>query len=599
MLIKSLNTGNILEHASGQEITFTLDNPIFEDDRLPIAVSTGIEFPPTPINKTEFGFVEAMMFAPTVQKLPVAFIVAGIVIFSGELQFDEYSDGTLKYTFTGVGSDKILSGSIYEIPGNTYDNIELAELVKKARNGSYSDFYLPQIVRQPNSAKVEYATPSGYADCSIIDKYANHLYLETPYIVPVINVFWLLGKIIPGVYFLSDADWIITKMGIVAPYKPEAWANPYHGVPITYKDGYDPETGRYSIAMIKDFRPVEGLPDISNRDFLSNLLKMFCATLFIDGDTYTILGNSDIIDSKTFVDWSDKVAEVYSIIAGEESGYSLEYANENSNYTPSKVDDLGQAEIDPSIITCSNYEEMIAKFQGAADYINVQIASSRNIYSGKQIKARLYYRREGRVIVYNNQTTLIPTMDIVYQGGLEKKVVNRKSEDSKMHENNIGFNCAKCIPQDVATPIHESSTDAQVTLHALSAVIDFPTVGADRPTTGYVGLVYGTNMLDQGNYFEGAEPYIAAGSETAQNYSIAVGGEKGLYEQFHKTFAEWIIKKKDSIKADIFLTPTDVAGLRLWQKILIYNRQFLIKTIEITVSDKTDIMLANAELIEV
>lgn len=94
-----------------------------------------------------------MMFAPTVQKLPVAFIVAGIEIFTGELQFDEYSDKSLKYTFTGVGSDKILSGNLYEIPGNTYNDIELSEFIKKARNGSYSDFYLPQIIRQPNSAK--------------------------------------------------------------------------------------------------------------------------------------------------------------------------------------------------------------------------------------------------------------------------------------------------------------------------------------------------------------------------------------------------------------------------------------------------------------
>lgn len=77
----------------------------------------------------------------------------------------------------------------------------------------------------------------------------------------------------------------------------------------------------------------------------------------------------------------------YSIIAGEENGYTLEYANENSNYTPSKVDDLGQAEIDSSIITCDTYEDMFRKFQTSANYINVQIAKTRNIYSGKQVKA--------------------------------------------------------------------------------------------------------------------------------------------------------------------------------------------------------------------
>ena len=67
MLIKSLRTENILEYKPDQEVTFTLDNPMFEDDRLPVAVSTGIEFSLTPTNKTEFGFVEAMMLPPLVQ----------------------------------------------------------------------------------------------------------------------------------------------------------------------------------------------------------------------------------------------------------------------------------------------------------------------------------------------------------------------------------------------------------------------------------------------------------------------------------------------------------------------------------------------------
>ena len=600
MLIKSLNTGVILEHSPEQEVTFTIDNPIFEDDRLPVAVSTGIEFPPTPINKVEFGFVEAMLLAPTVQKLPVAIIVAGIEIFTGELQFDEYSDGTLKYTFVGVGADKILPGKIYEVPSSTYDGIEMKEFIKNARKEYYQDFKLPQIIRQPNSAKVEYATDTAAADCSIIDKYVNYLYSDLPYLVPVVSVQWLLGKIIPGVPFSPGPDFIMAKLGVVAPYKPASWNNDYFGVPYTSHDAHDPTTGRYRINKISDFRPTEGLPDISNREFLSNLLKMFCATMFIDGNSYRIIENIGIIDSTDFVDWTDKVAELYSVVAGEESGYSLAYANENSSYTPSKVDDLGQAEIDPAITTCDNYYQMIDKFRVAANYINVQIASTRNIYSGKQIKARLYYHYEGRKgVVYNTHVTLIPTMDIVYQAGIEKKVVNKKSDDFKMYENNIGFQCVKCVPAAVATPIREGTTDSQVTMYNLSPVIEFPTVGAERPTSVYIGLVYGTNMLDQGNYFSNGMPYVSAGLEDPQKYSLAIVGEKGLYELYHKKFAEWLIKKKDTIKADIFLSPADVAGLRLWQKVMIYNRVFIIKTIEITISDNTDIVFANAEFIEV
>lgn len=108
------------------------------------------------------------------------------------------------------------------------------------------------------------------------------------------------------------------------------------------------------------------------------------------------------------------------------------------------------------------------------------------------------------------------------------------------------------------------------------------------------------NFFDQGNYFTKPIPYVDGGTEMSDNtYSIAIGGEKGLYEQFHKDFAEWSMRKKDTIKADVFLSPTDVANLRLWRKIMIYNRLFLIKTIELTISDKADIAFANVEFIEV
>ena len=45
LLIKSLESGRTLDITPGQEITLTLENPLFADDRMPVAVSTGIEFP--------------------------------------------------------------------------------------------------------------------------------------------------------------------------------------------------------------------------------------------------------------------------------------------------------------------------------------------------------------------------------------------------------------------------------------------------------------------------------------------------------------------------------------------------------------------------
>lgn len=595
MKIKSLLTGKFFDLSPDSEFAVTIENPMFADDRIPVAVSTGIEFPLTATNKEAFGFVETMMLSPKNQKIPVVVLLGGIEIFTGQLEFDEYADKVLKYTFVAVETNEVIAGNIYDIECEDYSDVQFATFVKNARKGLYSDVGLPMIVRQPNSAKVEYVTTDA-EDCSIIDKYANYLYTDQPYVVPAVRIGYLLKKIIPSLKVPTEIAGYIDKMAILGTYKPEEWQGERYGLPLRWENATPPNRG--SVAYCKKFNVAETLPDMTSIDLVANLLKMFCATLFVAGQGYEIRMNRSIISDKKFTDWTQKVSDIYTLVAGEETSYTLNYANENSTYTPAKVDDLGQAEIDSSVQICWDYSEMIQKFLSASEYINVQIESSRNIYSGKAIKARLYYHYEGRKgVVYNDLETTIPTIDIVYQAGIEKKTVNNAA-DSKGYENNIAFNCAKCIPANVATPILEGSTNAQVTLISVSPIVDFPTVGADRPSVAYIGLLLANNLLDQGNIFTGQYPYISAGIEETNNLSIAIGGAAGLYEKFHKEFAEWYVKKRNTIKAEVYLTPADVANLRLWQKIMIYNRLFFIKTIELTISDNMDIVFAMVEFVE-
>ena len=204
LLIKSLESGRTLDITPGQEITLTLENPLFADDRMPVAVSTGIEFPLSPTNKVEFRFVDVMMIPPAVQKIPAAIIFEGFELFSGELQFDEFSDQTLKYTFVGADATEAFSGNIHEIACRDYSGMAMSTFVQNARKGDYPDIGLPMIVRKANSAKIEYPTAAGEAECSSIDKYANYLYTDTPYIIPAIKAAYLLEKIHPKLIFPSQ-----------------------------------------------------------------------------------------------------------------------------------------------------------------------------------------------------------------------------------------------------------------------------------------------------------------------------------------------------------------------------------------------------------
>jgi hypothetical protein len=595
LLIKSLESGRTLDITPGQEITLTLENPLFADDRMPVAVSTGIEFPLSPTNKVEFRFVDVMMIPPAVQKIPATIIFEGFELFSGELQFDEFSDGTLKYTFVGADATEAFSGNIHEIACRDYGGMAMSTFVQNARKGDYPDIGLPMIVRKANSAKIEYPTAAGEAECSSIDKYANHLYTNTPYIIPAIKAAYLLEKIHPKLIFPSQIQDYLDRMAILGTYKPEAWQNDRYGIPYTTPSWSNPYIG-------DGFNAAEALPEMTKAEFIANILKMFCATIFPEKGYYNVRTNSSILQDKTFIDWTQKVSDIYAIVAGEAGGYSLEYANGEQNYDPAKEEDFGE-ELAQSIYSASNYEELVSKFRTSDDYVDVRVTFSGNVYSGKAVKAYLYWSRSPGVMgkpIFNKTETSIPLIDIVFQANVNKVELSEGGGDGQSYENNIGFICTPCIPANVATLIYVESTHSQVTLRAMAPVVDIPTVGGNRPSDVYIGLLIENNFFDQGNYFTRPEPYIDGGSEMANTrYSIAIGGTNGLYAKFHETFAQWQVKKKDSVKADVVLSPADIAQLKLWRKIMLYNRLFLIKTMEITLSDKATAAFANAEFVEV
>lgn len=582
MFIKSLNSGNILELKPGQDITVTLDNPIFADDGLPVSVSTGIEFSLTPVVTAEFGFVPAMMLPPTVQKLPVSIIITGIEAFIGIVEFDEFSDSSLKYTFVGKSATDSIKGKIHEIKCEDYKGYSMFTTTTAARYGTLPDWGMPMIVRKENVAKFEYWNGKIEPQCSAIDKYANWLYVNYPYTIPAVKIKYLLDKIIPGTSFPSSMADYINNLAILATYKPESWRNEQYGVPLTIDENNPFAT------LLGDFNVADALPDMNKTDFLSNVLKMFCATIFLDGEDYAVRLNQDILSEKYFIDWTDRVSDIYSIVSGAAAKYSIKYADtQTQTFNPAKQDmsDDAPATTD-SIQTCTTYEEMLNKFKSTSSYINVRIRGTGHIYSGKSMVANLH------------PDTVIPMIDMVYQAGTEEKYCGNSTDDSNNHEVSIDFSCPKTIPANVTNTKPVAVLDPLL-LRGVSPVIDIPAADNARTSEAFIGLMFYHNFFDQGNYYSPTEPYKTPGTETENSLSIAIGGENGLFNRFHKTFGEWYAKKKDVIKADIFLTPADVSKLRLWHKIMLYNRLFLIKTMEITISDATDIIYANAELVEV
>lgn len=92
---------------------------------------------------------------------------------------------------------------------------------------------------------------------------------------------------------------------------------------------------------------------------------------------------------------------------------------------------------------------------------------------------------------------------------------------------------------------------------------------------------------------------MSSGVEMTGDLSLAIEGANGLYEKFHKTFAEWVRQPRSTHKIELNLSTEDMATLRLHRKYLLCNRTWFIKSLEVTLSTSSDSIAATAEIIPV
>lgn len=93
------DTGVFLDLDPAAEFEITIENPLLQDDRIPVPFSTAIAFLATPTNKAVFGYLDTMMLAPTVKQLGASILVGGVQLLAGSLIYDSIDeDGRINYS---------------------------------------------------------------------------------------------------------------------------------------------------------------------------------------------------------------------------------------------------------------------------------------------------------------------------------------------------------------------------------------------------------------------------------------------------------------------------------------------------------------------
>lgn len=574
-MIEFLTSGGIrIDLAPNQEVSLSLENALFSNDHIPVAWTTDVELPISMTNSRLFGYPDAMLLAEQRQEINATMYINGIPVILGKLKLTGKSDSMLQASFIGVSVEDSLVGSLKDAPFNRWEfgsalldqRPLFDEIMTGAANNSREDFALPLMVRES-----EKDTADNYVGNSEIGaiRYESFglKYLNSPqcnYVVPVVKLKYILQTVFADCRIDEAYSDYFGKIGIVAPYRKNA--------AFTFEGGFNlpHNNSSTSINFILDL--AEAMPDVSVADFVKNMLATFCATIFIFRGEKQMISNKAIIQATEFTDWSAKISD--DIEQEFEPGQSYEYG----------FSGITDTDITETITDCTT----IADCFNAAENTIVRCADTGDIYRRVQ---RPYIAGHGAQTYYNNG------LELVRQEAMIPKETPDKSIET--FSATTDWVPVKCIPY-IFRYTYGSS---MIYMHdgVMLPIIDMPTVGGARPTTIYFGLLETntggpytpTAQLTSNGYIGGT----ILGSFTSSISSLNLMGTFGLYERYHKDFEAWLAKDKTTTKIAVNLSAADIADLRIWKKIMLYNRLFFIKALSITLNTSKDYIHTEAELV--
>ncbi|WP_304953025.1 hypothetical protein [uncultured Alistipes sp.] len=568
--------GDCLDLKPGQDLAINIENPFFAEDHIPVAWSTEIELPITPTNCAVFGCPNAMLLPATKREINVFMQVNGIRIMEGKMKLSGQSPDVLKASFCGVSIEDSLTGNLQDLPLAKWNFGKLEyshetklydEIMLGAAKGTREDFVTPLMMR-----KSEVSTTDSFVDATTVEnkkrfatKYMNHRLGN--FLTPVVRLSYLMRFALSDCSIDEELTSYFGKIGIVASYRTNGSLDDVDTGCLD-KD----EEGNFILDL------ANAMPDVALESLVKNILLLFGASVFIANGQKRIIGNNAILQSSDFVDWSEKIHDDIEQEIQESQEYRYGYTEDSADN--SKIDES-------SVITCQQISDCYKQEAGTTvfcidtqDYYEVQketiyFGVSKGETWGRQFTRLLFLRHaiKGDSPSDNNNDTVSAQSNLV-----------PVESHPKLYPYAIGLLMVTSEPYMVPA-------------------IETPEIGGTRPTTIYFGCIENVDTSDAeitghvnpvqltGNGYYGAFFWMPSITP------LYISGDIGL-AKFHNKYKEWLAKEKPVVKAQVNLTAHDIANLKIWQKIMLYNQLFYIKALSISLNTSTDIITAEAEFIK-
>lgn len=559
------------------EFEIEMENPMLDDTHIPIAYSTSIAFLPTAKNKAVFGYLAAMYREPDVKQLSVSIHAGGIPLFWGRLEYESMEEGKLNYTFAGRDLEDEWSGYIHKLShlttriirrNNSYIQ-QFDQFLKYIRDGKLEfikDFELPMIVGEENITDVEYSENDiGAEKVSVMVKYHNYYWTPLLSVVtPAVKVASILSEAFRSISVSEKISTLYEALAILGLHRSKQLCALYG---LQQMDNYD---------LILDV--ADTLPECTVLDLVTNITRLFCASIFREGQSFVLKTNREVLADSTIIDWTNKVLDEYSLSREESSSYSFGYSNDDSENTYI-TESESSGTTSGSIVDVSNMLSVIQTIENSSEYVAVRNLATGDMYSGKKMTV---------TTATNSQYTL-PYMDMLLHK-LHKVTSDDKKENS--FDNNVDFKCVRCIPVASVYDLNPS-----ITLHQVCPIIKFPAAEDERSSDIWIGALINNQLVNKGVYFERPSSTIHSNIGEWANSNLSIDPAV-LYRRFHRHFAEWLSENRRVITMDVFLSLQEIADLRLYRKIMVYGQVFFIKKITHTFIANIDHIATRVELIE-
>ena len=572
-MIKIVANGVALDLPADLSLQLTIENPILSTDRIPVAYTTNIDFPGTQTNLQVFGFQDKLLLRPTVEKVPATLYVNELRIVDGTLCFDSYEDRAIKASFVGASIDDVLSKDLSSIDLQRWifgeltaeEQVRYLKLLNSGRDGNEVFVCAPVATAENPRGMADFINEytSGYSTSRMIEGTLSRYFLDC--YSPAIRLPYLLSKLMSSDMIFKNFD--LSRFNDV--------------VLLT---GRNPEVGTYDVGKLGGLDSISespeqyafslsaSLPPTAAGELMKELFKLFCMSVyFVDGQ-YVAHLNGQIIGDKDFEDWNDRTADAYAISIERGQKYKYGFSSYENDF---KMPD--------SMITVTGVVDMLAHPEPFSEETYFFIESTNEVYL-----------RDG----YRDTPTSEPDYQykMVYQGYLSAS--DSGGEDSYDATVNVsvprvkfgpGIRVAGGASQWQTVPVIDASwSDGRLSNFCLAIYLGYlPRLNENgdttRPTSSYPVL--------------SPTAYDMLGIRRSEA-SITWAGDNGLYNRYHKGFAEWIGRDRIRFRTEVNLSAIDLKNLQLFKKKLIGGKKFLIATINVEI-DHEGVLPADVEFVEV